>query len=180
MPIFGADPAAGAASAKSPTRTAPLAQEARIPAYDPIDRALKTHKHGSRRLSLIIVVLGLIAVAAALYFSPDRRRRREAVRLPLDADTAQVLRTLGPRPTRCPPGAMEHLADGLGWLQERDSGSALAQLKRDTRQRWLYPGRRGCMPQKGETELGIDAGGRMLWIQPDAPGEVRLSPRISY
>jgi len=163
-----------------PTRTAPGAQEARIPAYDPIDRALKTHKHGSRRLSLAILVLGLIAVAVALYFSPDRRRRREAARLPLDADTTLVLRTLGPRPTRCPPGAMDHLADGLGWLQERDSGAALAQLRRDTRQRWIYPGRRGCTPLKGETELGIDERGRMLWIQPDAPGEVRLSPRISY
>jgi hypothetical protein len=162
---------------KSPTRTAPRAQEARIPAYDPIDRALKTHKHGSRRLSLVILVLGLIAVAVALYFSPDRRRRREAARLPLNADTALVLRTLGPRPTRCPPGAMEHVAAALGDV-ERDS--AMIQLRRDTRQRWIYPGRRGCTPLKGETELGIDAGGRMLWIQPDAPGEVRLSPRIDY
>jgi hypothetical protein len=177
MPISGADPAAGAASAESPTRTAPRAQEARIPAYDPIDRALKTHKHGSRWLSLMIIVLGLISVGVALYFSPDRRRQREAARLPLDADTALVLRTLGPHPTRCPPGAMEHVAAELD-VVERDS--AMIQLRRDTRQRWLYPGRHGCTPQKGETELGIDQRGRMLWIQPDAPGEVRLSPRISY
>jgi len=160
-----------------PTRTAHRAQEARIPAYDPIDRALKTHKHGSRWLSLMIIVLGLISVAVALYFSPDRWRRREAARMPLDADTALVLRTLGPHPTRCPPGAMEH----VGFEVTEDvRDTVLIQLRRDTRQRWIYPGRRGCTPLTGETELGIDAGGRMLWIQPDAPGEVRLSPRISY
>ena len=145
--------------------------------FDPIDRALKTHKSGSRRVSLLIVVLGLVAVAVAVYLSPDRRRRRAADGLPNGADTTLVLRTLGPRPTRCPPGAMEHLRGELGAAYEDDS--VMAQLRRDTRQRWLYPGRAGCTPRKGETELGIDAAGRMLWIQPGArQGEVKLSPSI--
>jgi len=123
-------------------------------------------------------VLGLIAVAVALYFSPDNRRRRAAGALPARADTALVLRTLGPRPTRCPPGAMEHVR---GELSESDTDSVMAQLRRGTRQRWIYPGRHGCTPQKGETELGIDAAGRMLWIQPGAgKGDVKLSPAISF
>jgi len=179
---FGADPAAGAASTgpRPPAPRAP-AQEAGIAAaYDTIDRALNAHKAGSRRLSLLIVVLGLLAVAAAFYLSPDNRRRREAGRLPLGADTAAVLRALGPRPTRCPPGAMEHVAGELP-QEALEADSVMVQLRRDTRARWLYPGRRGCTPQKGETELGIDNAGRMLWIQPGAQrGEVRLSPHITY
>jgi hypothetical protein len=147
---------------------------------DTIDRALKTHKGRSRRVSLAILVLGLIAVAAAVHFSPDARRRRAARALPLPADTALVLRTLGPRPTRCPPGAMEHLEGELS-LESIEADSAMLQIRRDTRQRWIYPGRSGCTPRKGETELGIDSAGRTLWMQPAAErGEVRLSPRITY
>lgn len=148
---------------------------------DSIDRALKTHKAGSRRLSLLIVVLGLVAVAVAVYFSPDHRRRRAADGLPEQADSALVLRTLGPRPTRCPPGAMEHVEGALPMESSAEVDSAMAQVRRGTRERWIYPGRQGCTPRKGETELGIDSAGRMLWIQPGAQkGEVKLSPAISY
>jgi hypothetical protein len=180
--LFGVNPAAGTASARpaNPHR-APLAQEARIAAaYDAIDRALKTHKPGSRRLSVLILVLGLIAAAVAVYLSPDHRRRREAERLPARADTTLVLRALGARPTRCPPGAMEHVSGELA-MESAEADSVMVQLRRGTRQRWIYPGRGGCTPRKGETELGIDAAGRMLWIQPGAQqGEVRLSPSITY
>jgi hypothetical protein len=145
---------------------------------DAIDRALNTHKSTSRRLSVLIIVIGLVVVAVAVYLSPDRRRRRAADRLPEKADSALVLRTLGPRPTRCPPGAMEHVADEI-W--EAGTDSVLLQLRRGTRQRWIYPGRQGCTPRDGETEVGIDSAGRMLWIQPHAgKGEVKLSPAITY
>jgi hypothetical protein len=119
-------------------------------------------------------------VAVAVYLSPDHRRRRAADGLPDRADTALVLRTLGPRPTRCPPGAMEHVAGELP-LEATEAESVMVQLRRDTRGRWIYPGRRGCTPRKGETELGIDSAGRMLWIQPGAgQGEVKLSPAITF
>jgi hypothetical protein len=128
------------------------------------------------------VILGLIAVAAAFYFSPDRRRQRAATALPRNADTALVLRTLGPRPTRCPTGKLDHLrgeVSASGWSSVVDT--VMVQLQRDTGQRWIYPGRGGCTPQRGETELGIDAGGRTLWLQPAAEhGDVILSPRISF
>jgi hypothetical protein len=158
------------------------AQEDGIPAYDTIDRALKTHKTGSRRLSLIIVTIGLLAVAAAFYFSPDRRRQRAARALPHDADTALVLRTLGPRPTRCPAGRLDHLRGEVSASGLSDQvDTVMVQLQRDTRQRWIYPGKSGCTPQAGETELGIDAAGRTLWLQPASEhGNLTLSPRISY
>jgi hypothetical protein len=148
---------------------------------DTIDRALNTHKSTSRRVSALIIVLGLIAVAVAVYLSPDHRRRRAADRLPPQADSALVLGTLGPRPTRCPPGAMSHLEGELSSPASLEADSVMLQVRRDTRQRWIYPGRQGCTPRKGETELGIDSAGRMLWIQPGAQrGEVKLSPAISY
>jgi hypothetical protein len=126
-------------------------------------------------------VLGLIAIAVALQFSPERQRRRTAARLPVGADSAVVLRTLGARPTRCPAGAMEHLRGELNLPDEIVIDSAMIQIRRDTRQRWLYPGQSGCTPRRGETEVGIDAAGRVLWIQPAAQhGDVRLSPRITY
>jgi hypothetical protein len=141
---------------------------------------LNTHKPRSRQVSALIIILGLIALTVALHYSPDRRRQRAAQALPLGADSGTVLRTLGPRPTRCPPGAMEHLRGELGGIDEADADSVMGRLRRETRQRWLYPGKRGCTPQKGETELGIGAAGRVPWIQPAAgKSGVRLSPRIS-
>ena len=57
----------------------------------------------------------------------------------------------------------------------------MGQVRRGTRERWIYPGRQGCTPRKGETELGIDSAGRMLWIQPGAgKGDLKLSPSITY
>lgn len=132
-------------------------------------------------ISVAIIVLGLIALAVALRYTPDRRRQRAARALPARADTAAVLRALGPTPTRCPPGAMEHLPPALGPLHHTEADSVMLQLRRDTRQRWLYPGRHGCTPARGETELGIDAAGRVLWIQPAAGNDdVKLAPSISY
>ena len=155
-------------------------QEEAIPQFDTIDRALQTHKRGSRRLSVIIIVLGLIAAAAAFWYSPDQRRKRAARTLRPGADTTAVLRALGPRPTRCPAGEMEQVRADLG-VSDADADSAMARLRRDTRQRWLYPGKRGCTPQKGETELGVNAAGRVLWIQPASQQDnVALPTTISH
>ncbi|HEX6747441.1 MAG TPA: hypothetical protein VF092_09160 [Longimicrobium sp.] len=75
---------------------------------------------------------------------------------------------------------MDHVRGEIG-LDDVAADSIMIQVRRDTRERWIYPGAHGCTPQKGETELGIDAAGRMLWIQPGAQqGDVRLSPAITY
>jgi hypothetical protein len=92
-----------------------------------------------------------------------------------------VLRTLGPAPTRCPAGALEHLRGELTMGDAIEVDSAMLQLRRDTRQRWLYPGRHGCTAARGETELGLDGAGRLLWIEPAAGKDyVRLSPAVTY
>ncbi|HET7232948.1 MAG TPA: hypothetical protein VFJ16_23265 [Longimicrobium sp.] len=146
---------------------------------DSIDRALNTHKPRSRLASVVIIVLGLAALAVALQYQPDRRRERAARQLSPGADTAAVLKALGAKPTRCPGGAPEHLRRELNTADDAEADSVMGQLQRGTRQRWLYPGQHGCTPRKGETEVGIDAAGRLLWIQPAAEKSgVRLSPRI--
>jgi hypothetical protein len=149
--------------------------------YDRVDRALQTHKRRSRWMSAAIVALGLIALALAAWYSPDRRRQRNAARLPSRSDSAAVLQALGPSPTRCPPGTLEHLRGELPIVDAMEADSAMLQLRRDTRQRWIYPGRHGCTAARGETELGLDTAGRLLWIEPAAGKDyVRLSPKVTW
>jgi hypothetical protein len=126
-------------------------------------------------------VLGIVGLLVALNFAPDRQRRRKAAELPLGADSSTVLRTLGPRPTRCPTGAMEHLGPQIEGMSGPEQDSALAGLRRGTRARWIYPGRHGCTPREGETEVGLDPAGRVFWVLPDAEGgDVNIPDSIPY
>jgi hypothetical protein len=132
-------------------------------------------------VSAAILAVGLIAVLVALYLAPARQRRRKAAALPLGADSTLVLRTLGARPTRCPTGALEHLGPQISGLSGMQQDSAMMQLRRGTRERWIYPGRRGCTPEAGDTEVGLDPAGRVFWILPDAEGgDVKIPDSISY
>ncbi|HEU4556380.1 MAG TPA: hypothetical protein VFS20_00980 [Longimicrobium sp.] len=148
--------------------------------YDHVDRALNTHKRRSRLLSATILLLGIVGLLVALNYAPDRQRRRHARELPLGTDSLAVLQRLGERPTRCPAGTMEHLLPHISGLGDEQQDTALARLRRGTQARWLYPGRRGCSPEVGETEVGIDSAGRVLWVLPVARrGSVRLPDTIT-
>jgi hypothetical protein len=179
---FGVNPAAGRAVRIAAHRHARAAQEDAIPKpYTEIDRALNTHKPRSRQVSAAILALGLVALLVALYLAPDRQRRRKAGALALGADSGAVLRQLGPRPTRCPTGAMEHLGPQISGLSGAQQDSALAGLRRGTAARWIYPGRHGCTPAAGETEVGLDPAGRVLWVLPDAEGgDVKIPDSLQY
>jgi hypothetical protein len=149
--------------------------------YREIDRALKTHKPRSRQVSAAILVVGLLGVLVALWFAPERRRQRTARTLAPGADSTVVLRALGARPTRCPGGGMDHVRAELSGLAETQRDSAMPQLAHGTRARWLYPGRQGCTPAKGETEVGLDSAGRVFWILPAAERGGLLYPAsLSY
>lgn len=131
-------------------------------------------------LSAVILLLGIVGVLVALNYAPDRQRRRHARELPLGADSSAVLQRLGARPTRCPAGAMEHLLPHMSGVGEEQQDTALARLRRGTEARWLYPGRGGCRAEEGETEVGIDSAGRVLWVLPVARrGSVRLPDTIT-
>jgi hypothetical protein len=132
-------------------------------------------------VSAAILALGLVALLVALYLAPARQRQRKAAALPLRADSTVVLRTLGARPTRCPTGAMEHVGPQISGLSGAQQDSALAGLRRGTRARWIYPGRRGCTPEAGDTEVGLDPGGRVFWILPNAEGgDVKIPDTLQY
>jgi hypothetical protein len=156
-------------------------EEAEIPVVsNELDRALKTNKRRSRLASAGILALGLLALFLAIQFSPSKRRQRAAAALPPGADSAAVTAALGSRPTRCPAGSLDHLAGALPALSVERQDSALARLHRATRERWLYPGDKGCGGSPGGSEVGIDSAGRVLWVLPDQDhGTVRLAPGVS-
>jgi len=140
---------------------------------DSIDRALKTHKARSRMVSAAILLAGLLIVAAVL-FSPARRRERAASHLRVGDDSIAVLDALGERPTRCMGAGVDHLADEFPAGTPRPAReAALSRLRRATATRWIYPGRGGCRPAHDESEVGLDARGRVLWVLP-AAGRVPL------
>ena len=142
-------------------------------ALDSIDRALKTHKRRSRMVSAAIVLLGLLALAAVM-FTPARRRARAASHLAVGDDSAAVVRALGAPPSRCMGAGIDHLGDEFPAGTPAPAREAtLLRLRRTTAARWVYPGRGECRPSPGDTEVGIDSAGRVLWVLP-AAGRVPL------
>ncbi|HEX2204608.1 MAG TPA: hypothetical protein VHG91_14965 [Longimicrobium sp.] len=148
---------------------APSAREAKIPASNPIDRALQTDKGRSRAVSAGILLLGLL-IAAAILLSGDRRRERAASKIQLGDDTTAVVSALGPPAARCPPGQMTHLYDRFqGGTPRVARDAALARMRRETATRWIYPddrGRNDCTPHDGDAEIGLDRDGRVVWLVP--------------
>jgi len=117
-------------------------------------------------VSAVILALGGLLVLAVM-FSPARRREQAAGELAAGDDSTQVLAHLGPTPTRCPAGGLEHLGDGFaGEVPRRTRETALERMRALTAARWLYPGRAGCTPEGGDAEVGLGSDGRVLWIVP--------------
>jgi len=140
--------------------------EAVIPTPDRIDTALNTHKRLSRMVSAGIVALGLIVLAVAL-LGRGRERERKAARVMVGDDSTAVARLLGQPPHRCPTSSLGHLTGQFEPGTPRPTiEAALQQLRGRTAQRWVYPDGAGCVPGDGDTELGLDASGRVLWIVP--------------
>jgi hypothetical protein len=117
-------------------------------------------------VSAIIIVVGLLVVLA-VYFTPAHRRQRAAARLHVGDDSAAVLRRLGAAPARCPGTDVDHVvAEFAGGTSRPERAAALAQFRAGTRARWIYPAGHGCMPRAGDSEVGLDARGRVLWVAP--------------
>ncbi|HEU0016273.1 MAG TPA: hypothetical protein VFQ45_21520 [Longimicrobium sp.] len=113
-----------------------------------------------------IVAAGLIVLALAL-LSRGRERERKAVRVMVGDDSTAVARLLGEPPHRCPTSSLGHLVEQFEAGTPRPTiETTLEQLRARTAQRWVYPDGAGCIPGDGDTELGLDAAGRVLWIVP--------------
>src|SRR5215207_4491340 len=133
---------------------------------NPIDRALKTHKSRSRMVSAAILAVGVLVVLAVL-LSPGRRRERAAGELAFGEDSTTVLERMGDSPRRCPTGTLEHVYDAFeGAIPRQTREAVLERMRRETATRWIYPGRNGCTPRRGDVEIGFDRDGRVLWIVP--------------
>ena len=136
-----------------------------IPYDRPIDHALKSHKRMSRIVSAAIIVLGL-GILAIVLLTGDRQRERAAVTLLPGEDSTAVKRELGDPPHRCQPSSLAHLASSFPDLPRPTLEQELARLRAGTAQRWLYPDGAGCVPGRGDTEIGLDRDGTVLWIVP--------------
>lgn len=149
-------------------RTAAPQEEPIATPYDArIDQALRTNKRQSRMVSLAIIGLGLVVLAAVLLFSGGRKRARTAMQVAVGEDTASVVRLLGAPPHRCEASNLAHLATQFPAGTPRPTvDEELVRLRRGTAGRWVYPRGEGCIPGDGATEIGLDTGGRVLWIVP--------------
>jgi hypothetical protein len=134
-----------------------------------VDRVLHKQGRGPWFATGAIAVLGVVLL---LWFvSPTERKRRSTMsRVPIGADTAEVLRLLG-QPVRCPPKSTEQVraAFPTDW-PPRQVETAVSRMDFATRQRWVYPinlrGRVECDASERHTEIGIDESGRVLWSVP--------------
>jgi hypothetical protein len=134
-----------------------------------VDQALRNRdrKRQSRMVSLAIIGIGLLVVAAALLFSGGRRREGQAAKVVVGEDSAAVVRLLGAPPHRCQPSNLAHLGTQFPAQTPRPTiEQETERLRRATAQRWVYPRGEGCVPGDGATEIGLDAGGRVIWIVP--------------
>ncbi len=137
-------------------------------AYDArIDQALRTHKRKSRMVSLAIIGIGLLIVAAALLFGGSRRQEGRATKVAVGDDSVSVARLLGEPPHRCEASNLAHLQEQFESGTPRPTiDEELNRLRRGTVARWVYPKGQGCVPDDGATEIGLDQQGRVLWVVP--------------
>jgi hypothetical protein len=148
--------------------TAPPQEEPIATPYDArIDQALQSHKRKSRMVSLAIVGIGLLVLAAVMLFSGGRKRERSAMKVEVGEDSVSVVRLLGAPPHRCEASNLAHLATQFPAQTPRPTvDEELDRLRRGTAARWVYPRGEGCVPDDGATEIGLDRAGKVLWIVP--------------
>ena len=132
-----------------------------------LDDALGTSKRSVWIATGLIVLGGVVLLF--WFFSPGEQSRRDRVgRLEQGDASARVAAVLGEPPARCPAGDLAHLRESFppGW-PAASRATALQTLAAETSERWVYPldddEPAGCAGEAGTSEIGIDAGGRILW-----------------
>lgn len=119
-----------------------------------------------RWTTLLVLVVG-VAAAVWAWSAPERRRERALKTLMVGDDAARVRALLGV-PHRCPVGRLEHLAAHLpDATPPAEAARVVEQLRARTAVRWVFPLRRSravrCDAPRGQTEVGLDRAGRVLW-----------------
>ncbi|MDB4948368.1 MAG: hypothetical protein JWM27_1017 [Gemmatimonadetes bacterium] len=130
-----------------------------------MERVIGGGPRAARVATLVIVALGLVAVAWAGFARVNSREHR-AGRIRLGADSADVVGVLGPPSARCPGGSVDHLRESFpSGIPATTVDDEIVALREETAARWIYTsrGRAGCAPGRGDTEVGWDRGGRVAW-----------------
>ncbi len=116
-----------------------------------------------------IIGLGLVVLLGVLLFR-DRGRERSASSLRVGDDSASVVQRLGGEPARCAANDLGHLANAFPVNTPRPTvEEGLGALYGRTATRWVYSSGghdNPCRPRAGDTEVGFDREGRVLWAVP--------------
>ena len=150
---------------------APRREEAQIAKpYDRrVDRALHTHRGRSRLVSAAIIGAGVLVILL-IYLFRDQGRERSAQSIRVGDDSTSVAQRLGAGQQRCRGDDLAHLANTFPANTPRPTvEEALGSLNGRTTMRWVY-GSEGrpnpCRPRRGDTEVGFNNEGRVLWAVP--------------
>jgi len=115
-----------------------------------------------------IIALGVLILAGVLLFR-DGGRERAAGSVRVGDDSTSVAARLGKNPQRCAENDLGHLADAFPANTPRPTvEETLGGLHGRTTVRWVYAGkqRTPCRARRGDTEVGFDREGRVLWAVP--------------
>jgi hypothetical protein len=116
-----------------------------------------------------IIALGLMVVLGVLLFR-DRGRERSAGSLRVGDDSTSVVQRMKAKPARCAANDLAHLSSAFPPNTPRPTVDvALGRLYGRTTTRWVYASGEHadpCRPRRGDTEVGFDRQGRVLWAVP--------------
>jgi hypothetical protein len=130
-----------------------------------VDRVIAGPPPTARRATLVILALGAVAVAWA-GIARLTGREHKASQLSLDADSAQVVGVMGAPTARCGGSPVDHLRDAFPSGTPRTTvDDEIVGMRRQTARRWIYASepRPRCVPAAGDTEVGWDRTGHVLW-----------------
>jgi hypothetical protein len=147
-----------------------------------VDRVIAGPPPTARRATLIILALGAVAVAWA-GIARFTSREHKAGQIRLDADSAQVVALMGQPSARCSGAAVDHLRDAFPeGTPATTLDDEIVGLREQTARRWIYAPdpRPGCVPAAGDTEVGWDHAGHVLWYVPATGRSAMVMPDSSF
>lgn len=116
-------------------------------------------------VTLLIIIVGAVVLFMVSGVDRERHRAMEGIRVGGAAES--VTMALEIQPTVCRVGSLAHLRGsfGAGW-PEASLDVAIEELAALSAERWVYPignGVADCAGADGQTEVGVDSAGSIVW-----------------